>query len=344
MHNSSTSSSRLKIATCITLFLTGLWAVDRLIAGSLRHCLNEVTTGQVSGGFITAALADSDADVMVFGSSLARHHIDPELVAQEINGQCYNAGCDGQNIYYARLLEALLLQRGCSSQTFLLVLNWSDLFQDNLAAAKMFNVYRDELSLVSDILDAGEPTNRIKSISRAYRFNGLAVSLLRQWLRPVQEGIDGFARLDRPFVDRESEIRQMKADAAKLNIDELTKQKAEAKLIYYRQFISTAQSAGIRVVFIYGPTLRKGIPMGAAEEYAMHRFRQIADEEGATYLQLDEDIVAEFQDQSLFCDRRHLNSTGAKRFTAMIMDNLLTGEVLIPFSGLRQRQRIVGLP
>ena len=109
--NSFTSNSSLRRVSFLLAFIAGLVAIDRTTAYCLTKLLHGITTGQASGGLINAALQKADSSVLVFGSSLACHHIDPVTIEKLTGRSCFNAGCDGQNIDYARMLEALLLKK-----------------------------------------------------------------------------------------------------------------------------------------------------------------------------------------------------------------------------------------
>ena len=317
--NSFTSNSSLRRVSFLLAFIAGLVAIDRTTAYCLTKLLHGITTGQASGGLINAALQKADSSVLVFGSSLACHHIDPVTIEKLTGRSCFNAGCDGQNIHYARMLEALLLKNGTRAQSFVYMLNWSDLFLSNSTAANLFGPFRGQSQVIDDLLNDNHLKNRIKSLSHTYLFNGLVVSILRQFIKPNHEGILGFVPLESEFRDTHSELARVAREA---NIREITPEQfieAEKKLALYEAFANAAQSAGIEVVFVYGPTLRKGVPAGVQETFAVKRFEAVAERTGCKFLGLDESNLAEFAEQeSLYNDRLQLNKAGALRLSELL--------------------------
>ncbi|MCA9213553.1 MAG: hypothetical protein KDB27_10835, partial [Planctomycetales bacterium] len=294
---------------------------DRASASCLSRIQASIFTGDQTGGLVNAAIRERESEVLVFGSSVARHHVDCELLARETGLTCYNVGCDGQNILYARIVEDLLLQQGCQSKYFIFVVNWNDLFFDDVARVKMLNSFRDRSPAAAQILDSGDRWNRIKCLSHLYHYNGLAISILRHRLAPDEEGVRGYVAMENDYVELEAETMQMQHDL-QLPLDSETIEMAEGKLALYDGFVRAAKERGIQVVFVVSPTFRDGIEKSKREEFAQRRIQEIAEQRDAVFLQIDESTHDEFADKRMFADRRHLNRTGSQRFTTTLAAEL----------------------
>jgi hypothetical protein len=322
--NSFTFSFSLRIAVLLLAFLAGLVAIDRAAAFCLTQLLQGITTGQASGGLINAALQHADSSVIVFGSSLANHHISPAKIEESTGLKCFNAGCDGQNIHYARMLQALLLKNGTRAKVFVYMLNWNDLFLNNSSAANIFGPFRGQSQIIDDMLNDNQLKNRFKSLSHTYRFNGLAIPILRQRLKPNHEGELGFLPLESEFRDSHAELARV---ARESSITEITLEQmhaAEKKIAIYEDFVNVARSAGLEVLLVKGPTLRLGVPAGVQERFATEQFQALAERTGGTFLQLDETRFPEFAEhESFYSDRLHLNKTGALRMSELLSDYLI---------------------
>jgi len=300
------------------VFLAGLVALDRSIGLVLRSAYERISTGD-AGGQINAAVQHKDADVLVFGSSLARYHVDTRVVSKSLDRQCFNAGCDGQDIYYARMLQSLLFSRGCESKHIVYVLDWSDLYRDDLARAKMFAIFFDEDPIVRDMLVNSGPFERLKLQSHAYRFNSVAVSIFRHLIAPKGEGIDGYVPVDAEYFSSAKQTLEMTQHAMAAVTAEDRAIMAE-KLDIYADFIRAARGLDIQVVFAVGPTFRDGVEMGPKESLAYEAFQHVAEQQDALFLRLDASAVPELADRKYFRDRRHLNSDGADLFTRRLVE------------------------
>ncbi len=304
-------------------FLAGLVLLDRVIGVSLRAAYDRTSTG-AAGGQINDALRNADRDVIVFGSSLARYQVDPATLARQLGGTAFNAGCDGQDIYYARMLESLLLKRECDSDHFMYVLNWRDLLQEDLDRARMFSVFIDESPAIRRIL-ASSLAQRIKLQSHAYRFNTLAISTLRQLVAPEYEGVNGFVSIPLAYQSSPRDFTDMDRDlTAGPTPEELAVM--DHKLPLYRQFATAARCHDIDVTFVVSPTFRGGRTQGRGERMILNRLREIARDTRAGFIVLDETTVPAFRDVEYFGDPRHLNARGAALFSDLLAERLRVGQ------------------
>jgi hypothetical protein len=297
------------------IFVVGLVAADRVVAQALRALATDVRTGEQIG-LVQRALASRDRDVLVFGSSRAKRHVDPEVIEAESGLRAYNGGVLGQGLPYARMLEALLLDRGTAARVFVLQLDPVDLFADRTARAGMFAVFYGEVDAVDRILEERDRFARLKLLSHAYRFNSLGLSILRHRVAPADTNPLG-------FEPRRGQVDPAQAGpdaAAGLPIGELLP-RMEAML---RAFLGDARRAGVRCVVTVGPRYRAGIAGGPPAEWelaGLDRMAAIAREEGARFAPLDERVEA-FMSPALYADRAHLNARGAAIFSRLLAEEI----------------------
>ena len=79
-------------------------AVDIVLGYSLEYVTNHITVG---GQGRDNYIADhAEEDILVFGSSRAVHHYNPDIIEDSLGLSCYNCGDDGSGIVlaYGRLL------------------------------------------------------------------------------------------------------------------------------------------------------------------------------------------------------------------------------------------------
>ncbi|MBC8355947.1 MAG: hypothetical protein H8E66_28555 [Planctomycetes bacterium] len=303
-------------------FTGGLVLLDRAIGTALRAAYDRTVTGE-AGGQINDALRHAGRDIIVFGSSLARHQVDPKVLEDHLGLAAFNAGCNGQDIYYARMLESLLLQRQCKSRHFVYVLNWRDLVQDDLERSRMFSVFADESPTIRQIL-APSLSQQIKLQSHAYRFNTLAVSTVRQLLVPEHEGTDGFVGIPIEYEPVSTDFADMDHDL-RGGLTSSERQVMLQKLKLYRDFSDSAQRQHISLTFVVSPTYRDGRTRGLGERQILNELSKVADETQANFLVLDETTVPAFRDVLCFGDPRHLNARGAALLSRLLAECLASG-------------------
>ncbi|HRX81166.1 MAG TPA: hypothetical protein P5307_18985 [Pirellulaceae bacterium] len=305
----------------IIAFVAGLVILDRAIGAMLRAAYDRTFTGE-AGGQINEALQNRNREVIVFGSSLARHQVDPSVLEAQLGTSAFNAGCNGQDIYYGRMLQSLLIGQGCESKHFVYVINWRDLVEDEIDRARMFSVFVDESAAIRQIL-AASLGQRVKLQSHAYRFNTLAISTMRQLMAPEYEGNDGFVPIaadytpsNRDFTDMDRDLRRG-LTASELGV-------MSSKLSLYRDFAAEARRRNIVVTFVVSPTYREGRERGPGEKLVLRQLSIVAAETKANFIMLDEFAIPAFQDVRYFGDPRHLNARGAALFSRLLASCLET--------------------
>ncbi len=304
---------RLVLST--VLFLLGLVLLDRGVGFVLNLALSRVKTGQTIG-LINRALHHKDAGVLVFGSSRAMHHVDPRLLGRELGVSAYNAGCDGQGILYARMLEALLFRRGTASKLFVLHVEPKDLYRQDASRVAMFAPYLGEERVVDDILESTGPLARLKLMSWTYRYNSLLLPLIRNLVAPHEEGFDGYVPLRGVLDDLPAKGEGLDED---LDEDRRRVPIIQEELVArYREFIRSAKEGSVSVVLASSPRFgRRGA--GSTEiRPGIVRFMRLAEAEGVPFIRVDEQSYPIFHDSRLFRDWSHLNAEGSALYSEIL--------------------------
>jgi hypothetical protein len=299
----------------IAAFLVGLVAIDRGLGAVLAASHARVRSGG-EAGLVNLALSRADVDLMVFGSSRAVHHVDPSVLEARLGVRAHNAGCDGQGLLYARMLEALLLARDTGTRLFLLQVDPKDLFmaqeREELHRAMVFAPWFGESPEVDAILERRGPTTRIKLWSHTYRYNSMLLPILANLARPEPAHADGFVALG----GRLDPARHTGRDGF---APEEPSPWMEGRL---RAFVRAGRDAGIEVAVFSGPRYRFGRPRPADETAALERLAALVRDEGARFLALDEQTVPALRDAALYRDPAHLNRDGAAIFSTRLAERL----------------------
>ncbi len=298
------------------IFIAGLVIIDRAVGLLLRSALTKVKTGETVG-LINRACDQSDAEIFIFGSSRAVHHIDPRVLTRELGYTAYNAGCDGQGILYGRMLQSLLLDRENSAKLFILHTEPRDLYRQDATRASMFAPYYGRNPDVDEILEGAGRFAGFKLQSWIYRYNSLIGPIVRNLSFPNEKGYDGFVPLDGTMQAHELE------EQARRNAGETPPEIRPELIETYRDFIATAREHGVQVVLVTSPRFEHR-DRGAddPEEHdagpARTAYTALAREECVPYLAVDGTAHPSFQDPEFFRDRSHLNSRGSTLFTELL--------------------------
>ncbi len=313
MPNSSTSSSELKLhmkprshvreIARVIAFVCGALLLDRVAGTALWSLQDQVQTGEM--GRVSQLLANKDADIVIFGSSRAKHHFDPAVLESVSQQSVFNAGWDGQGIYYHRFMQQMLLKNGTSARTFILQLDPQDLARSNASrVVSALSPYVDASPETTQIFQQCDDRVVVKQHSQCWRFNSLVGPLVLNWLKPAPSD-NGFSAL-------ESTGRKLVAQPDRT----LPRLKPDPQLVAeYRRFISDARKHGIDVVLVSCPRLDRN---EEAEQETWPALQRIAHDEQVTLLALDERRFPQLADPDLYCDAGHLNPEGARALTKLL--------------------------
>jgi hypothetical protein len=315
-------------------FLALLVLVDRAVGALLGAGHERVDSGD-RGGLIRRALGREDAELVVFGSSRARRHYEPAVLGEKLGLRAYNAGCDGQGVAYARMLERLMLGKGMRPRALVLQADTADLYESLLARAMLFAPYYGRDPVVDALLESATPFGRLKLQSWSYRYNSMAHAILRNLLAPKPEPEDGFlpAHGTLRAAEPRQEGRGGRGPAPARAI-------LPGKLALFEDFASDAARAGSLAVLVAGPELGAA---GPERGQALAAFAGAAQRGGGLFLELTEASEPRLADPSLYFDTLHLNAAGARIFSGLLAD-ALAGRLAAPRAARQDAVRAAPVP
>jgi hypothetical protein len=295
----------------VVLFLVGLFVLDRAAGFVFAKLLQNVKTGQTVGR-INASLDHRDDDIIVFGNSRAMRHIDPRILTEGTSCSAYNAGVQGQNIYYYRMLESLMISRGTSARLFVLLADPGALYSTGQERARNMAPFVDDNETVRRMVREITPFAEVKLASRAYRYNGLALSILRHTFSHPKPSETGFVPL------HGNKLGSFEGEGP-IIVERKGPGEVQPKLVEtLREYIVEAQRQGIAVVLVQGPRLSRF----GDEEAGREALESLTRELSTPMIRLDETVVPEFRDPGLYRDLAHLNAEGAELFSRKLADEL----------------------
>lgn len=143
------------------------------------------------------ALNHKRADVLILGSSKAKHHYVPQVLADSLGMSVYNAGADGHDVAYASMVLQSWLTR-CHPRVVVLDI-CNSMVNGDWVANSIGDVkchYGANRAVTSYIDSSGDWRLRLKLHSSLYRLNGSEVWLAKAFIkRPLPAATDGYSPL-----------------------------------------------------------------------------------------------------------------------------------------------------
>lgn len=292
--------SYLIFAKKLGLFILIVFILDYSLGSLMEHYyfqIDALTPEQHT----TYSVEHADADVMVFGSSRAQHHYDPESF-EEFTSSFYNTGKDGQGIFYSWAILKTLLNRSKSSKIIVLDINPHEFAknQDSYDRLSELLPYYHEHDEIKEIVNLKSRFEKYKAISNLYRYNSKILTIIKDNLLPTDDDMkNGFE----PMETSDINLEMTEVDDQNV-IDSL---EVEA----FVGFLEDAKEAGHEVYVFVSPVYRRyrnGITT------SLRITEEICKELDVPFFPYHKDSVF-LKSPSYFSDPTHLNQTGARVYS-----------------------------
>ena len=188
------------------------------------------------------ALFKKKADVLILGSSRARHTYQPKMITDSTGLTAYNAGIDGHGMNYALIVMQSFLER-CKPQVVLLdacaAMVTSEWLDNSIDDVKHF--YGLNAPLTNYVSEYGSWQLQAKLHSNLYRLNSTPVWMAKARALPVHE-CDG-------YVSQHGNL----ADTAIVNFTNFETNEIQVKC--FEQIIETCEKNNIKLMVYIAPSL-----------------------------------------------------------------------------------------
>ena len=252
---------------------------------------------------------ESKEDVLVFGSSRAKHHYVPDIIEDSLGMSCYNTGEDGNGIIMCYGFLKMITQR-YSPKLIIYDVTGFDMYEDdNMKYLNLMKPFYFEKG-VDSIFWSVEPKTRIMMLSNLYRYNTTCLRVLGNYIHPMTNYPKGYSALYKT-MDYEPVIKEENA-----------KQLDSLKIQYFESFIRLAQDKGVSLIFCVSPSYKdpnddsKYEPVKQLCKQYQVPFLYYGAEPGIT------------NNKNYFQDRTHMNNDGAKLYTSKLMSWINSNNVI----------------
>lgn len=260
-------------------------------------------------------LNESQDEVLIMGSSRAAHHYVPQIIEDSLGMTCYNAGSDGECIYYHYCLLSAMIERGAKPRMVIYeVMNLDAEVSSGAtfsldAALDRLAPHYGEFKAVDSLFALNGWKEKMKMLSKTYRYNSKLVQTIKCNYLPEKE--------DRGYeaLNAKMNVALYEKDAAARTEDAKMEVKLEErKLEYMEKFISLCKTNGIELLLCYSPYYHNKLSSG------IRNIQEMADNYNVPFYEFATD--EEFDNPELFNDAMHLNDEGARIYTEKLIHKI----------------------
>lgn len=284
----------------IILFFLAIVVVDMLFGVACQYLNDHSKGGGIRSRYYVCK--ESDEEVLVFGSSRAKHHYVPDIIEDSLKMTCYNTGEDGNGIILCYGFLKMITQR-YSPKFILYDVSRFDIYEDdNMKYLDLMKPYYREPGIDS-IFWRVSPKTRYMMLSEMYRYNTTCLRVLGNYMHPISNTHKGYSPM-KGVMNYEPEVNERK----KGMVD-------ETKLYYFEQFLQLAQIKGVKVICLgspyYGIDVNDGFykpVIDLCKNYNVP-FLDYTDEPNT-------------KGKIYFNDRTHLNYEGSHIYTSIVAERI----------------------
>ena len=285
----------------VVITLAVLFICDRGIGYLMKHFYFSQQSGD--GYLLTYAIDSTEADVLILGSSRAKHSYDPMIFEDSTGFSCFNAGRDGTEHLLFNFGQFKAATSRYNPEIVILDIRPKDLAysaREYDMLSPLLPYYKTHGEIQELLLERG-PFEKCKHISAIYPFNSLVFQVVMGNLEMNKKRkvhYNGYV----PFRDAKVQGQIDTLDTHDTILDKY-------KIGLLENMIRICIEKEIRLIFVYSPTwyIVTGNPYDSV-------LAELCNEYQIEYLNLSNHPHF-LTNPEYFFDRTHLNDKGAKIFT-----------------------------
>lgn len=285
----------------IFLFFIAVAVLDVIYGFACQYMNDHSKGGGIKSRYYVCK--ESKEDVLIFGSSRAKHHYVPDIIEDSLNVTCYNTGEDGNGIILCYGFLKMIIQRYLPKLIIYDVSAFDIYEDDNMKYLDLMKPYYFETG-VDSIFWAVNSKSRYMMLSNLYRYNTTCLRVFGNFIHPITNYPKGYYALKKT-MDYEPAIKALEKE----EVDSL-------KLRYFEQFIQLTETKGIQLICCVSPSYKAQ----SSDDYYMP-VKTLCQHYNVPFLYnaASSDISC---DKSYFQDRTHLNHIGASIYTRELVSRI----------------------
>jgi hypothetical protein len=293
----------------LVIFFALIFVIDFSAGNILRYFYFRQESGEQYR--TTLSIEKTKADLLIFGSSRANHHYDPNVFEKRLNNTFYNVGRDGSGILYHYAILKGILKR-YTPKIIILDLNIDEFrykteSYDRLSALLPYYKSHQEMRSVIELKSKFE---KLKLLSNIYPYNSSIFTIAignTSYNKTRRVDFKGYVPLKKIW----NQSIQIDGSLSNYEIDSI-------KIKTYETFIQDCIQSNVKLYIVCSPVFVK-FPR---TQYSIKIGQKIAKEYNIKFYNYTNNPVF-IDNPKLFCDVSHLNENGAKQFSSFFLDDLL---------------------
>lgn len=298
----------IKPVARILLVIVLLVIADSGIGSLMRKFYFKQESGDTY--LLTYAIDSTEADILILGSSRAKHSYVPSIFQENLNMSCFNAGRDGTEHILFNNAQFTSITTRYSPKIIIFDIRPEDLIYnaneyDMLSPLMPYYKTHREIRYLINIRS---PFERLKHLSAIYPYNSLIFQIIMGNLemnkdrKPHENGYIPFlgSKLTNTLDTLQTPVYPI--DTYKTDI--------------IKDMIISCKEKEICLVLIYSPTYN--IVM---DNYYQRILNEICEENDIEYLNFS-NVHEILMNPDFFFDRTHLNDDGARKFSGLVSARL----------------------
>jgi hypothetical protein len=254
---------------------------------------------------ITYAISKAEEEVIILGSSRANHHYVPAVLEDSLKMSVYNAGCDGQFVFYDYCVLKNILYRNKTQVVILDILPWE--FQKGRGYQKLSVLlpYYYVDTTIQKIVNLRSKFEKFKTLSNLYRYNSMISTIVVNNVFPKKKSSQkGYLPLTHkwksPIAMADSAaVSSLQLDTIKINV--------------FKKILSIAKKRGVKVYVFVSPWFVKCRRTPASVAMG----KKICADFNVPFFDFSKNDYF-LKHPELFHNPNHLNNNGAEVYTSLI--------------------------
>jgi len=259
----------------------------------------------------TYAIDSTKADLLILGSSRANHHYRPDIFEKRMNTSYYNAGRDGNFIFYHYAILKSVLSRYAPKIIILDFIHGEfSKNQDSYDRISSLLPYYKSHPELRPVIELKSRYEKIKLLSSIYPYNSLLLIIAggnKMFSEKKKEDIEGYVPKSTVWnhsIQNEDSTFEYEIDSTKIKI--------------FDSFIKDCLNSKVRLYIVCSPYFLKS----NHQDYSVKLAIQIAQHNNVQFFDYSQDSTY-INSPMLFADPNHLNDNGAKIFSNSLVDSIL---------------------
>ena len=253
-------------------------------------------------------MEETNADVLVFGTSRAVYHYVPQVFEDSLNLTFYNTGRGGQFIFYQTAVLKSVLKRYKPKLIIMDFMGTFEVGREYYDRMSCLLPYYNNHPEIRDLIELRSPYEKMKLLSQIYPFNSQFLTIAVGNLeinKKRKPDYKGFIPL---LNEMRVEIDSMETKSS-YEIDSI-------KVMAFREFLTDTKSAGIPVMVIFSPVYYL-----YDKDFSVSICREVCSQENVPFYDFSKDSVFLFKN-NLFGDLIHVNQNGAILLSQLIVEKI----------------------